>query len=66
MRTFLFFKMKKNVSKVQKVLTSVLASVLASRGFVRLCCPLVDIVAYDKIMYLTAVPLMTTTAVALM
>lgn len=57
MRTFLFFKMKKNVSKIQKVLTSV----LTSRGFVRPCCPLVDIVSYDNIIDLTAVPLMTTT-----
>lgn len=56
MRTFLFFKMKKNVSKIQKVL----ASALTSPGFVRLCCPLVDIVAHDNIIYLTAVPLMTT------
>lgn len=48
--------MKKNVSKIQEVL----ASALTSPGFVRLCCPLVDIVAHDNIIYLTAVPLMTT------
>lgn len=57
MRAFYIIQDEKERVKNTKVLTSS----LTSRGFVILCCPLVDIVAYDKIMYLTAVPLMTTT-----